>query len=118
MEEYGQYGYGADIAYGKEIDLEKGATQRSPVGEFIFDDVFGCKPSDEQTGEEGAERQQNLCGEVVAAVEHRFSEDRQPLYGSAGERAPRRGAGEEGRKEGRITKPRAGTTGPARGLYV
>ena len=57
VEEDGQYGYGADEAYSKEVDPKERAAQCSPVGEFIFDDVFGCKPSDEQTGEEGTEWQ-------------------------------------------------------------
>lgn len=60
---------GADILHAEEIEMEETAFQRTPVIVFVANQLVGKEPTDKQTGEESADRQEQLSRDKVKQVE-------------------------------------------------
>ena len=77
IEEYKNHSQRTEI-FGKEyVGVEQSATQSAPVGELFFHDLVWNIPAYEHAGEESADGQEYLSGDIVEYVEQRHTEELQ-----------------------------------------
>ena len=87
VQEYRQDKYRADDSHTEQIDAEEPSAECAPVGELVFHDFLWHIPSNEEAGEEAADRQQYLSGHEIEYVEKRFAGYLQIIHVAQRERA-------------------------------
>ena len=65
MQEHGEDAHGRDKADGEEPDRIETCPQRAPVGKLVIDNALRHHPANEDAGEERAERQKDIGGQIV-----------------------------------------------------
>ena len=74
MQEHDEDAYGRNKADGEEPDRIETCPQRAPVGKLVLDNAIRHHPANEDAGEERAERQKNIGGQIVTALQEGSSE--------------------------------------------
>ena len=87
MEEYKQYGQRAHVFYQEDEQMEETATEGSPIGKLIVDNLMRNKPSDENTGKEAYNGKEYLTSNKVKPVEQRCAKQHQAVHCTQRQRA-------------------------------
>ena len=74
MQEHGEDAHGRDEADGEEPNGIETAPHSAPIGKLVLDNTLRHHPANEDAGEERAERQKDIGGQIVAALQEGPSE--------------------------------------------
>ena len=72
MQEYRQNTERTNEPNQEQIALKERALERSPIGKLIANDILGNTPTQEKTGKETTNRQENLSRDKVENVKQRL----------------------------------------------
>ena len=76
---------GAYVLHQEEVDMEQAAIiECSPVGEFVAHNLMWYKPTNQDTGQEAHDRQEQLTRDKVEEAEQRHTEVVVTLHSTQG----------------------------------